>query len=187
MRLTRLREWREYRGMTQKDVSDLTGVSRDGISNYENGEREARPSTARRLAMALDVTVGDLVSPPTGIRPSVDLTTADPHIVKDAVDQAFARVDDKLEKIPTWALLDLRDRLSHDVKEGAPNAVYLRAAMSNYLDQMVMDRIETTHSQETLFAVTDEMKARKVDHTKNVIEGLMAGAIRTSSAVGGVA
>jgi transcriptional regulator with XRE-family HTH domain len=187
MRLSRLREWREYRALTQKELSDLTGVSRDGISNYENGEREARPSTARRLAKALDVTVGDLVSPPTGIHPSLNLTTADPHIVRDAVDRAFARADDKLERLPASVLLDLRDRLSEDLVEKAPNAIYLRAAMSNYLDQMVMDRIETTHAQETLFTETDEMKARKVDHTKTLIEGLMAGAIRTSTVVGGVA
>jgi transcriptional regulator with XRE-family HTH domain len=187
MKLTRLREWREYRGMTQKDLSDLTSVSRDGISAYENAEREARPSTARRLATALDVTVEDLVSPPTGIRPSLDLTTANPRIVRDAVDQAFARVDDKLELLPASVLLDLSDSLSKDIKQGSPNAVYLRAAVSNYLDQLVMDRIEATHAQESLFAETDEMRARKVRDTTNIVEGLMAGAIRTSSVVGGVA
>ena len=64
MQLTRLRQWREYRGLRQEDLAECTGVSRAGISRYEGGEASARPSTARKLAGALGVDVEDLSSPP---------------------------------------------------------------------------------------------------------------------------
>lgn len=60
MKLSRLRDLREKRGMSQQELSERSGVSRDGISHYENGTREARPSTARKLAETLEVEVQDL-------------------------------------------------------------------------------------------------------------------------------
>ena len=34
-----LREWREFRGLTQDDLSLLTGTSEGVIADYETGER----------------------------------------------------------------------------------------------------------------------------------------------------
>jgi len=64
MQIPRLREWRERRAMTQVELSAASGVSQDGISKIEQGTRGVRPSTARRLAQALDVDVAELVAPP---------------------------------------------------------------------------------------------------------------------------
>lgn len=61
MKLLRLREWRERRGLTQQDLADGSGVSQNAISNYETGRRNARPSTARKLADALGVGIEDLI------------------------------------------------------------------------------------------------------------------------------
>jgi transcriptional regulator with XRE-family HTH domain len=62
LRLTRLREVRELRGWSQSKLAEESDVSRDGISNYETGHREAWPSTARKLADALGVEISDLVA-----------------------------------------------------------------------------------------------------------------------------
>jgi transcriptional regulator with XRE-family HTH domain len=64
MRLDRLREWREYKGVTQEELSARSGVSRDGISNYETGQRSARRHTAERIARALGLEVDALMTPP---------------------------------------------------------------------------------------------------------------------------
>ena len=61
MRLVRLREWRERRGLSQQDLAEISEVARDAISKYEGGKRTAHPSTARRLAESLGVGVEDLV------------------------------------------------------------------------------------------------------------------------------
>ena len=61
MKLPRLREVRELHGWSQKKLAEESGTSRDSISNYETGQREAWPSTAKKLADALSVTIADLM------------------------------------------------------------------------------------------------------------------------------
>jgi transcriptional regulator with XRE-family HTH domain len=63
LRLPRLKEVRELHGWSQKDLAEAARVSRDSISNYETGHREAYPATARKLADALGVKIADLIEP----------------------------------------------------------------------------------------------------------------------------
>jgi transcriptional regulator with XRE-family HTH domain len=60
LKLPSLREIRESRGLSQSELAREAHVSRDSISNYETGQREAWPATAKRLAEALDVEIADL-------------------------------------------------------------------------------------------------------------------------------
>jgi XRE family transcriptional regulator, regulator of sulfur utilization len=62
LKLTRLREIRELRGWSQSKLAEESGVSRDGISNYETGHREAWPATAKKVADALGVEISALVA-----------------------------------------------------------------------------------------------------------------------------
>jgi transcriptional regulator with XRE-family HTH domain len=63
MKLPRLREWRERRGLTQAELSQRSGTNPTTISRIEGGKRGAHPSTARKLAEALGVEIDDLKSP----------------------------------------------------------------------------------------------------------------------------
>jgi transcriptional regulator with XRE-family HTH domain len=65
LKLPRLKEVRELHGWSQKKLAEESGVSRDSISNYETGQREAWPATSRRLADALGVEIADLLQEPT--------------------------------------------------------------------------------------------------------------------------
>ena len=56
-----LKQQRLLKGWSQQDLAEKSGVSRDSISNYETGQREAWPATVRKLANALDLAVSDLV------------------------------------------------------------------------------------------------------------------------------
>lgn len=69
MKLDRLKEWRDYRGLTQEELAESAGVARYSISNYESGKTSARRRTAERLAEALGVELEDLTTPPA--RPKV--------------------------------------------------------------------------------------------------------------------
>jgi transcriptional regulator with XRE-family HTH domain len=53
--LSRLKEHRERRGLTQEELATLSGVSRPTIAALELGYRKAYPRTAGRLAKALKV------------------------------------------------------------------------------------------------------------------------------------
>lgn len=63
MKLPRLKEVRELHGWSQAKLAEESGVSRDSISNYETGQREAWPATAKKLADALHVEIADLREP----------------------------------------------------------------------------------------------------------------------------
>ncbi len=56
----KLRDIRLNRGLSQEELHQITGVSRDTISRLETGRRSAQPRTLRKLAEALGVTVADI-------------------------------------------------------------------------------------------------------------------------------
>jgi transcriptional regulator with XRE-family HTH domain len=63
MRLTRLKEWRETQGLTQKELADASDISEFTVLRAEH-RGETRPNTARRFADVLGVSVGDLIEKP---------------------------------------------------------------------------------------------------------------------------
>ncbi len=58
-----LRYWRRRRALTQHDLAERSGVAQVTIARVETGST-ARPSTVRRLAEALDVTIDQLMEAP---------------------------------------------------------------------------------------------------------------------------
>lgn len=96
MKLPRLKEWRERRAMTQTDLAEAAGVSQDGVSKIERGVRGCQPNTAKRLAVALGVPVGELVAPPEVVAGSPkDLT---PGLLRLSLEKAGLST--------TWAITD---------------------------------------------------------------------------------
>jgi transcriptional regulator with XRE-family HTH domain len=59
--LTRLREHRRRRTLTQGELEKLSGVSRPAIAALELGYRRAQPRTVAKLAKALKAKPEDLV------------------------------------------------------------------------------------------------------------------------------
>ena len=58
--LPSLRGLRQSRGLTQRELADLAGVSRGSIYRLENGLRGAYPVTVQALARALGVPPAEL-------------------------------------------------------------------------------------------------------------------------------
>jgi HTH-type transcriptional regulator, competence development regulator len=57
----RLRRARRERALSQQDLVRMTGVSQATLSDLEQGKREARASTLRKLAEALGVEPKELM------------------------------------------------------------------------------------------------------------------------------
>jgi len=57
----KLKELRRRRVLTLRELEEESGVSYNTIWRIENGYREARPSTIRKLAAALKIKPEDLV------------------------------------------------------------------------------------------------------------------------------
>lgn len=56
-----LKLWREYRGISQRDLAEAAKCRLATISELENGKALGKPAVWRGLAEALDVTVDDLL------------------------------------------------------------------------------------------------------------------------------
>jgi transcriptional regulator with XRE-family HTH domain len=63
VQLARLREWREARGLKQKELAAKAGVAEGTVVRAEKGDA-TYPNTARKMADALDVSVVDLMEAP---------------------------------------------------------------------------------------------------------------------------
>lgn len=50
-----IKRTREDRGLTQKQVASIMGISQQAYSQYESGKREPKPKTIIKIANALDV------------------------------------------------------------------------------------------------------------------------------------
>ena len=57
----RLKELRESKGLTQKEVAEIIGYSEISYARYEKGEREPDISTLCKLAEYFNVTVDYLI------------------------------------------------------------------------------------------------------------------------------
>jgi DNA-binding XRE family transcriptional regulator len=56
----KIRVWREYRGMSGKDLAEKTGLAAPYISQLENGQREGTIETFKKIAAALRVDIDDI-------------------------------------------------------------------------------------------------------------------------------
>ena len=56
----KIRQVREERGMTQKEVASLMGISQQAYGQYESGKREPKPETLGRIAAALNVSLNEI-------------------------------------------------------------------------------------------------------------------------------
>lgn len=59
--MQRLRELRRLKVLTLRELEEKSGVSYNTVWRLENGYRKARPSTIRKLAVALEVEASELV------------------------------------------------------------------------------------------------------------------------------
>lgn len=66
VKLTRLRDVRQRKALTQQQLADRAGVNRVTIARIEGGEDEPFPTTVRKVADALGVEPSDLLAPEAG-------------------------------------------------------------------------------------------------------------------------
>lgn len=62
----RIKNIREGRGWSQRDLAEVSSVHFNSVSGIESGKHKPRPSTLRKLAEALGVEVEDLTGAPKG-------------------------------------------------------------------------------------------------------------------------
>ena len=100
--MPRLKEWRESRGLMQKEVADTAGISEWTVLRAEGGA-SVRPPTARKIADALGVSVSDLLDSPPIPLASASPASPSPDVGATEAgqrDEVAALVDDP--RIGEW-------------------------------------------------------------------------------------
>jgi len=59
-----IKVWREYRGLTQKALADIAGISKPYLSQIETNKRTGTKEVLLAIAKALKVTLDDIVIQP---------------------------------------------------------------------------------------------------------------------------
>jgi transcriptional regulator with XRE-family HTH domain len=62
--VVRLREWRELRGLSQRDLARATGVGKNTVNHLELHRHGARADVRRKLAAALGIEPHQLLTVP---------------------------------------------------------------------------------------------------------------------------
>jgi transcriptional regulator with XRE-family HTH domain len=65
-----LRQWRRYRGFSQRELATRAGITQATINLLETTDQEPLASTIQSLARALDCTPSQLYSPPGDKEPT---------------------------------------------------------------------------------------------------------------------
>jgi len=55
-----IKHYRQQRGLTQEQLASKSGISKNGLWNYENNKRKPNIETLTDIAMALNVSMSDL-------------------------------------------------------------------------------------------------------------------------------
>lgn len=56
-----VRVWREYRGMRAGELATAAGIANSYLSDIENAKKPGSVNAMKRIAIALDVTIDDLI------------------------------------------------------------------------------------------------------------------------------
>ena len=57
-----IRVWREFRGLTQRELAEAAGISKPYLSQIESGKRSGTTEVLSAIANALDLSLDDIVN-----------------------------------------------------------------------------------------------------------------------------
>jgi len=136
--ISNLKMLRYAKGLTQQELADAAGISRDAYRNIETGRSDPKISTLRSIAKALDAEIDDLFVPikkPAQIRfrSSKRMNTRD-MVLFDVVKwmQDYNWLEQALDEQTRWALSDLSTEMSA-LESGEKRAILCARKSRNLL------------------------------------------------------
>jgi transcriptional regulator with XRE-family HTH domain len=100
MQLARLKEWRESRGLTQRELAAEAAVGHVTVARIETGA-SVTPPTARKIAETLGLSVADLME-----RPPVPLGEVAGHDLPNSIEELLERRNTKTRHLADPNLLE---------------------------------------------------------------------------------
>ena len=115
----RVKEERQFKGWSQRDLARETGVNTDTISGIETGQHEPRPSTLRKLAEGLGIEVRDLFMEP--VLPKAPARLPGPHSTGRPPRVSKERLEEYFDNVSEAEVAYLDETLADLWRLGLPN------------------------------------------------------------------
>lgn len=125
----KIKEFRDQRGLTQKELADLIEMGNTTIANYEKGFRTPKKNTLFKIANALNVTIDDLFP---------ILKQSDNSII-ESVEEILSQLDPEpyQRNVLTCAERQLEEQKQSKKKLAEVHEVSVQYFAYNYYDQPV--------------------------------------------------
>ena len=115
-----LKAIRKQRGLTLRDVGDLTGIDFNTISRYERGVLTPNSKTVLKIAQALNVTTDELLNGPADTNIKIEVIfgkIADEEEVIDMTKNLFRLILGNDGKIGISGCLDAKNKSDDDIMD----------------------------------------------------------------------
>lgn len=125
----KIKEFRDQRGLTQKELADLIEMGNTTIANYEKGFRTPKKNTLFKIANALNVTIDDLFP---------ILKQSDNSII-ESVEEILSQLDPEpyQRNVLTCAERQLEEQKQAKKKLAEVHDIIIEYVAYNYYDQPV--------------------------------------------------
>lgn len=125
----KIKEFRDQRGLTQKELADLIEMGNTTIANYEKGFRTPKKNTLFKIANALNVTIDDLFP---------ILKQSDNSII-ESVEEILSQLDPEpyQRNVLTCAERQLEEQKQAKKKLAEVHDIIVEYVAYNYYDQPV--------------------------------------------------
>lgn len=125
----KIKEFRDQRGLTQKELADLIEMGNTTIANYEKGFRTPKKNTLFKIANALNVTIDDLFP---------ILKQSDNSII-ESIEEILSKLDPEpyQHNVLTYAEGQLEEQKQAKKKLAEVHEVSVQYFAYNYYDQPV--------------------------------------------------
>lgn len=92
----KIKELLQIRGITQKELADMTGITESSISHYVKGDRVPRGANLFKIAKALNTTTDELLKGDEDLENKDELAYAKTVIARNASQMS---IEEKLELV----------------------------------------------------------------------------------------
>lgn len=125
----KIKEFRDQRGLTQKELADLIEMGNTTIANYEKGFRTPKKNTLFKIASALNVTIDDLFP---------ILKQSDNSII-ESIEEILSKLDPEpyQRNVLTCAERQLKEQKQAKKRLAEVHDIVIEYIAYNYYDQPV--------------------------------------------------
>lgn len=94
-----IRKWREAKNYTQDDIAAILEVSKQTVSRYETGAREANQDVLFKLANTFKISINEFFPPLESAQATNKIETIAAHIDEDVTDEEMQEIQNYIEYI----------------------------------------------------------------------------------------